>query len=118
MIAPSFAELTNLAYLERYPFVILVPVLPALHAPFNLILCQTDTETPARDIDNYHIAVFDNSQGPSLHCLRDMCPIHGPSCPGKPPVRYQCNRLAQSIPAMAEVGDSISLIPGPPLGPS
>ena len=57
--------------------------------------------------------------GPPSAASGEMWPMHGPRVP--PENLPSVNRTTDSpspMPEMAEVGESISRMPGPPLGPS
>ena len=56
--------------------------------------------------------------GPSDIASGDTCPIHGPLVPPENLPSVMSPTFLICIPASAEVGFNISLIPGPPLGPS
>ena len=57
--------------------------------------------------------------GPPTAASGDTCPIDAPLvAPEKRPSVINATSLSSPIPAISLVGDNISLIPGPPLGPS
>ena len=57
--------------------------------------------------------------GPPTAASGETCPIEAPrEAPEKRPSVIKATEEPSPIPAIAEVGLSISLIPGPPFGPS
>ena len=57
--------------------------------------------------------------GPPAAASGETWPMHGPlEAPEKRPSVMRATELARPMPQMAEVGVSISRIPGPPEGPS
>ena len=57
--------------------------------------------------------------GPPTAASGETCPIEAPlDAPENLPSVIRATELPSHIPAIADVGLSISLIPGPPLGPS
>ena len=57
--------------------------------------------------------------GPPAIASGEICPTHGPRVPPENlPSVIKATESDKFIPAIAAVGDSISLIPGPPFGPS
>ena len=57
--------------------------------------------------------------GPPKAASGATCPIEAPRvAPEKRPSVIKATSLSKPIPAISEVGDNISRIPGPPLGPS
>ena len=57
--------------------------------------------------------------GPPTAASGDTCPMDAPlDAPEKRPSVISATLEPSPIPAMAEVGFSISRMPGPPLGPS
>ena len=57
--------------------------------------------------------------GPPTAASGETCPMDAPlDAPEKRPSVIKATELPSPIPAIAEVGFNISLIPGPPFGPS
>ena len=60
-----------------------------------------------------------NAIGPPTAASGETCPIQAPlEAPEKRPSVIRATEEPSPIPAMADVGFNISLIPGPPFGPS
>ena len=60
-----------------------------------------------------------NAIGPPTAASGDTCPMEAPlDAPEKRPSVIKATESPSPIPAIAEVGFNISLIPGPPFGPS
>lgn len=70
-------------------------------------------------IDRDPITILDDSQGPAVKCFGVMWPTTNPCVPpeNRPSV-ISATSLPNPQPITALVGESISRIPGPPLGPS
>ena len=59
------------------------------------------------------------ANGPPTIASGETCPMQGPLVPPeKRPSVIKATELSRPIPTSAAVGDNISLIPGPPRGPS
>ena len=72
-----------------------------------------------RNIDTDEIAFLNERDRTAFCCLRaDMTDGCTAGCAGKTAICDQATEEPSPIPAMAEVGFSISRIPGPPFGPS
>src|SRR3990172_2339904 len=119
-IAPFPAELTSFAYRERYPLVIfgrggfhwesLFPISSSETRRSILLLGMS-----IRIRSPFRIAPI----GPPSIASGEMCPIQGPLVPPENlPSVIRATASERPIPAMAAVGESISLMPGPPFGPS
>jgi len=62
---------------------------------------------------------FTRAMGPPSAASGDMCPTHGPRVPPENlPSVIRATESPSPMPISVAVGASISLMPGPPLGPS
>src|SRR3989339_843107 len=118
--APLSADVTHLAYLASMPCVIFG--LGGVHFALRFA-----SNSFAIFISNFRLGMSRTISSPSSTIARgpptiasgDTCPIQGPWVPPeKRPSVTSATDSPKPIPTSAAVGANISLIPGPPRGPS
>ena len=92
---------------------------PCSFSACQLFVRYDNLQLVLRNIDTDQITFLNECDRTALCCLRAyMTDGRTAGCAGKTAVRDQGYGEPSPIPAMAEVGFSISRIPGPPFGPS
>ena len=118
--APLSADVTIDAYLARYPVLTFGSL--GVHASLRFASSSSDTFTLIV-LAGISIAIISPSSiraiGPPVAASGETWPIDAPlDAPQKRPSVINATLEPSPMPAMADVGFNISLMPGPPFGPS
>ena len=85
----------------------------------KLLVVDMEIDFSPFDVDRDLVAVLDKGDGATRRGFGLACPTQGPfEAPEKRPSVMSATDLESPMPTMADVGVSISRMPGPPAGPS
>ena len=119
-MAPVEASPTSRRYLANTPVGLRSTTTTLASRFFDLLLRDEQLDLPAGNVDGYAVPVLDSSDRTLVESLRRD--VTDARSPGR--ARESCRRLSarrcwtSPFPAIRLVGESISGMPGPPLGPS
>src|SRR5665647_269302 len=119
-MAPSLADDTRLLYLLRKPDTSLsLEGLKLASLSFRISLLTLSSSECLGILIEIISPSSISLNKPPLAASGEICPIDAPfETPLNRPSVISAQELSRPIPASVAVGESISLIPGPPLGPS
>ena len=93
--------------------------LPFCFSCLHFFIGNLNLQFQFRNVDADDIALFNKCDRSATAASGDTCPMDAPlDAPLKRPSVIRATEDPSPIPAIADVGFSISLIPGPPFGPS